>query len=544
MKGTKMFVVLILVFTLLASMTSCGDNTASSGQQADTQQTTVKAATPEQATAEQTITEDYGDTGGLKLPIVDEPVTLTINVQTDYTNLSDSFVAKEVLKRTGIKLDIQEWPSTNTAFTEKLKITLASGKLPDILYLANRVDVNQLGMQGAFVPINKYSNDLPNFKQIFIDNKENSWVMKSYSADDNNLYWWPAYEWQRDVNHGFLYRKDIFDKNGIKEWETTEEFYQALKKLKELYPDSIPYSSKNKEAIFSDLAYGWGLRTPVYFDESAKLWKVAATQPEYMDMIDFIKKLYDEGLLDPEFLTDTQAGWTAKMTEKEKSFVTYDWIGRLEMFYAQVKDQIPEYDLRYANPIGPVANIRRLNKVDNSIGFAVANNPNKEAALKFLDYATSPSGSKLLTMGVEGITYTKDASGKITYPEITGKAVGIKDLEEKYGIFMMGVYTRVDKESVYFSYTDREKEAQDKMINNNKIEQSDPILKFTREEQDIITEVQTSLDKSAKEFSSKYVLDKSYGQKEWNEWLSTAEKLGAKKLEEAYNNAQKRYESD
>ncbi|MCT6985924.1 hypothetical protein M1723_25330, partial [Salmonella enterica subsp. enterica serovar Senftenberg] len=65
-----------------------------------------------------------------------------------------------------------------------------------------------------------------------------------------------------------------------------------------------------------------------------------------------MKKLYNEGLLDPEFMTDTDDSWTAKMTSGNKSFVTYDWIGRLDLFYNQVKDQNPNYDLRYGNPVG------------------------------------------------------------------------------------------------------------------------------------------------------------------------------------------------
>lgn len=54
MKRPKIFAVLILVFTLLAGMTACeNNNTASSGQQADVQQTVEQTAAPEPATAEE-----------------------------------------------------------------------------------------------------------------------------------------------------------------------------------------------------------------------------------------------------------------------------------------------------------------------------------------------------------------------------------------------------------------------------------------------------------------------------------------------------------
>src|SRR5690606_35748837 len=176
------------------------------------------------------------------------------------------------------------------------------------------------------------------------------------------------YGLNRDVNHGFLYRKDIFDKHNIKEWTNTDEFYDALKKLKAAYPDSYPYASKTKENIFKDWAYGWGIggsEFPSYYDEKSKTWKEVYTSNEYKSMLDFMKKLYEEGLIDPEFITDTDASWTAKMTTNNKSFVTFDWIGRLDSFANQVKAAIPDYNLRYANPVGPTGNIRTLPKISN-----------------------------------------------------------------------------------------------------------------------------------------------------------------------------------
>lgn len=487
---------------------------------------------------------EYGDTGGLKLPVVDKPTTVTWMLTSSVQGLNEKDVIKELEKRTGVKLDIQSYPSAS--YKDKLKITLASGKLPDITVGMTLAELNSLGGQGAFVPINQYAKDLPNFKKLYMDNSENNWVMKSYTDDQGNIYVWPIYGLNRDVNHGFLYRKDIFDKNGIKEWNTTEEFYQAMKKLKEIYPNSVPIVSKTKENIFKDWAYGWGIgghKYPAYYDEKSKAWKLATIQLEFKDMLDFMKKLYNEGLLDPEFITDTQASWTAKMTEKEKSFVTFDWIGRLDMFYDQVKEKMPEYDLRYANPVGPTGNIRTLNKI-LEFGTGIANNANKEAALKLMDYITSPSGSELITLGIEGKHFTFGPDGKPVYPELKDvPKVEITVLEDRYGAWLEGMYLKVDPRSVYFNYTEREKEAQDKMLKAKKFEAEDPILKYTDSETSDLAELTQSIDKAGYEFASKYILDKSYGEAQWKEWLAKADKLGAKRLEEIHNVAQKRYDS-
>ena len=486
--------------------------------------------------------KNYGDTGGLVLPIVDKPITLSYMVTANITDANEKPIIKELEKRTGIKLDIIGIPAAS--YAEKLKITMASGKLPDIFHGATSSEQKQLGAQGILTPVNKHIDKLPNFKKLYVE--ENPWVLKSWSDDNGDIYTWPVYGVSRDVNHGFLYRKDIFDKNNIKQWTNTEEFYQALRKLKEIYPDSTPYVSKTQDNIFRDWAYGWGMSVydyPMYYDETSKLWKFAFVQPEFKEMITFMKKLHDEGLLDPEFLTDTQASWTAKMTQDDKAFVTFDWIGRLDMFTNQLKEQLPDYDLRYANPVGSVGKIRRLNKID-SWGIVVPKNANSEIALKLLDYLTSPSGATLITMGIEGEHFTFDANNKPVYPGLKDlEKVEITVLEKEYGCWLQGMYVRTDPRSAYYNYTEREQEAQDLMVKSERILELDPILKFTDTESASKAELTDPLLKAGLEFASRFVLNKSYGENEWNDWLKKAETLQYEKLEEIYQGAQKRYDS-
>ncbi|RAV21394.1 extracellular solute-binding protein [Paenibacillus contaminans] len=536
MSNKKKHLAVLSAVTLVASFVAgCGGGSG-------TKENTGSSSSPSPAaSASASPTKNIGDTGGLKLPIVDKPTTLSIMVVADNTNLNDSTVIKEIEKRTGIKLDVQAYSAQT--YNDKLKIVVASGKLPDIFHGLTLNEANKMGLQGALEPINKHLNDLPNFKKLYVDNAENSWVMKSYSDDKNNIYTWPIYGLQRDVNHGFLYRKDILDKLGIKEWTNTDEFYDALKKLKEAYPQSFPYASKTKENIFVDWAYGWGIGSasfPAYYDEKAKTWKLQYSQSEYKAMLDFMKKLYNEGLIDPEFITDTDASWTAKMTT-DKSFVTFDWIGRLEQFANQVKSQNPTYDLRYANPVGPTGNIRSLPKVDN-FSIVVANNDKKEAALKLLDYLASPSGASLITMGIEGETYNL-VDGKPVYPELKDAPnVDIKTLEQKYGMWVQGMYLRPDKRSVYYKFSEREQEAQDKINKAKKFEAADPVLKFSDDETKTIAELRATILKAANEFSTKYVMKKEFGDAQWEEWKQTVEKLGAAKYIEAFNSAQKRFD--
>ena len=103
-----------------------------------------------------------------------------------------------------------------------------------------------------------------------------------------------------------------------------------------------------------------------------------------------------------------------------------------------------------------------------------------------------------------------------------------------------GLYVNSDKRGVYFNYTEKEQEAQDKSLNGNKFEPLDPVVNFTDDETATIAEVQTSLKKLADEFNAKYILNKNYGDAEWRQWQVQAEKQGAKRLVDIFNATQKR----
>ncbi|MHA0858243.1 extracellular solute-binding protein [Paenibacillus sp. CMAA1364] len=530
---SKRILSLTLVLALMISvLAACGGSNNKNAGKNDTPANTTPPVTDKAPAT------DYGDTGGLTLPLVDKPTTVTWMIASE-NPVNDKMIVKEIEKRTGITVDFQT--HSKSTFQDKLRVTVASGKLPDIFSGMTPPELKKMGQQKAVVAFNDYADQLPNFKRLYME--ENDWVLNSYGDEEGKLYTWPIYNLNRDVNHGFMYRKDIFEKNNIPEWTDTEGFYQALKKLKEIYPDSYPYASKTKANIFKDWSYGWGLNYPVYYDESTKEWKFTATQPENKDMLDFIKKLYSEGLIDPEFITDTSDSWTVKMTT-DKSFVTYDWIGRLDLFYNQISAVNPEYNLRYGNPIGPTGNIRTLPKIETGFGIAVANKDNKEAAMKLLDYLTSPSGAALMTLGVEGETFNFDADGKPVYPELKDvPLVDIAVLEEKYGMWLEAAYLAPDRRSVYYNFTEKEQEAQDMMVKNNKFEAADPVVNFTDEETSTIAEMLTTLTKAIEEFNTKYVLDKSYGDSQWEAWKISADKLGGSDLAKIFNDAQKRLDA-
>ena len=516
MKLTKKALLLVIVSALLVSLFA--------GCQKDVT-TDLGTMTSEEVKAFEKMA------GGLKLPLDDKGTKIEYMVVSDLTDLNEQAAIKELRRRTGLDINILAIPAS--VYNEKgLTLIASKDAMPDIMN--NSYDQgmrNDLGLQGAFAAVNKYADILPNFKRIFIDEAEElgtTLPMRAGIASDGNLYYFPKYDNERYVNHGMLYRKDIFDKHGLKMWNSTEELYQVLKKLKELYPDSTPFVSKNGGAIFYKLIQSYGITDfgRLFFDENDGKWKQSVTDIRLKNLLDDMKKMYDEGLIDPEFITATQSAWTQKMTQADKAFVTFDWIGRLEQFKAQTKETVPDYDLRYANPFGPNQTVVTLAKTGYA-GPQITNNENAELSLKLCDYLLSEGGAELTSLGIEGVTYNLDDRGFAEYVTFEGKVPSINDISAKFGLYVEGLTLRGDKRSCYFNYTELEQEAQDLMLNKeNGFEPVDPALVYTPEEKEIIDKDLAAIEKATQEFTTKYILaekgSKDTGDAAWDAWVKKA----------------------
>ena len=488
------------------------------------------------STSNNNIGFEIGDTGGLKVPFGNgELIEIVV---TDSVDAENAYIFEKLSQVLGVNVKPILIPAS--AGSQKLATILASGDLPEIINLGPSSNVNDYAKQGAFEAITPYMDQLPNISKYFGAQGKYSWVAKSYAADDGMLYMLPTVDASRLVNHGMLYRKDIFDKHGIEMWDSPETFYQALKKLKELYPDSYPLTSKTGANILKNYGIAWGginIYEP-YYDEQNSVWKYSDTDPKTKEMLDFFKKLYDEQLIDPEFLTNTQPSWTSKMI-RGKSFVTYDWIGRLDMLTEQA--EIPGYDLRYANPAGPQQTLVTLSQVSKD-GLCISKGKNSLLAMKVADFLYSEAGAELMTLGVRGQTIEIEADGKIRYldAELSSKdKIGITDLAAKYCMWMEGSYRTTDKRSCYYQYSEREQEAQDWVEKCGGLEPADPVITFVGEDISKSNDLKVKLSKKFEEVMFKYIIGQDSGDEAWNKWLIEAKKLGEDQLVKLYNDRHK-----
>lgn len=254
-------------------------------------------------------------------PIVQDPITLKVLVVG--TPVVEDWENNEFTKwyeeKTNIMLDFEVTPNGSNA-NEIFNLTMASGALPDVILSFDVTPTQQMlyGQQGSFVPLNDLIEQYgPNTKKMF---EQYPAVKDAITAPGGHIYALPQISscYQCSLFHKAWIYKPWLDKLGLEMPRTTEQFYEVLKAFKTQDPndngkaDEIPLAS-------AAIRKGWGpffdrflmdaFVNNAQFNEIMRLslneGKIEAdyVKPEWKQGIEWVKKLYSEGLIAPESFT-------------------------------------------------------------------------------------------------------------------------------------------------------------------------------------------------------------------------------------------------
>lgn len=227
---------------------------------------------------------------------------------------------QEIYNKTNIKLEFEVVPSSN--YEDKKKILLATNNLPDILKI-NKSDVNDYANSGIFLPLMDYvNNDMVHFKE-----KWDSIPDLIKITLDGELYGFPVIA-RNEAKNGFgpVIRVDLLEKHNIKTPDTFDELLDALAKLKEIYPDSAPWSMrsgtvKNIQKVAYMLGSGYGDNGIYYdYDVDGGRYVFGPATKEFKNVLSYLNKAYKMGVLDPDYAVATKQQWEEKLTSGKSFF--------------------------------------------------------------------------------------------------------------------------------------------------------------------------------------------------------------------------------
>lgn len=527
----KRIVSLILVAMMVFSFAACG-KTEDASKNANTQASKSASESTSDAASS-------NDTPAGSGKLFDEPtkISLVTNSHPAYPYDANWFVWDAITEATNVELDVSAYSMEE--YEDKVQLIMAGGSLPDIIYMA-AAGSNKYALDGPFVNVTENLDKTPNFKKWYDSNEDSKAILKTYTSADGNVYIYPIVGTEVTINKmGWLARKDILEKHKLPIPTTYDELYDVLKELKKAYPDSYPLSFRD---FFNSAGRGfelnttqWGASMDAYYDFEKAEWKYGPIEDSFKELLKCFNKLYVEGLIPPDILTMSSAGWTELMSTS-RSFFTIDYAVRIDYFNNPMRKENPDANLDLIQP--PKGNVPNGAPVFARTNYAgggdcVCNTKNSENAMKFVDWMYSDEGRELLVWGKEGETY-EVADGKrkfITDENKTGK-------EKMYGLSTFGVNLRGDPDAVTMAYTQQTLDAlyktDDYMTDNY-----NPKLwiDYSKEEKDIKLGVEESIRTKMQEYVSKFITDEIDIDANWDSYVEAIKQLGIDKYLEIHKSA-------
>lgn len=305
----------ILVVTMVAAMlTGCGGKKAeenSAQQQSEERQ-------------------EAGEVGFVpgEFPIAKEPITIRIMVPITASHaksLGDLDMIKEYEKKTNVHIEWEEVSSE--AYTEKYKLTLASGDLPDAFGPSFTYDpsvIYKYAKEGMIVPLDDYiENATINIKKWMNDYDEFR-ALSTYP--DGHIYALPAIDENQNIRvDKILYiNQSYLDKLGMDMPTTLDEFGEYLRRAtsEDLNGDGKKEYGLSFEALqnapsiytylFGLFGVSWDTRSYMHSEEGTTQLQFAPAMDETRQALEYFHEWYEEGLLDPENFTQSSTQLKAK----------------------------------------------------------------------------------------------------------------------------------------------------------------------------------------------------------------------------------------
>ncbi|GGG83609.1 extracellular solute-binding protein [Paenibacillus radicis (ex Gao et al. 2016)] len=396
------FLVLALMLVAVAALAGCSSSNEGKGNNGNSNSSPSPSTT----------TDSGGETAAAGFELGSEPLSFSFYGHYDWYTMPP-WGGDEATKwiKENKKIDITPVQSGGNA-AQKLNTMIASGKLPDVIWLDRGADVERLRAADMLVPFDEYLDKYPNFKK---------WVgeeaINMLRSSDGKIYQFPNWYTSQPIgNSGYLVNKKIYESLGSPAIETTDDFYNYLKQVKEKYPNVTPFNpdlaidGQGLDVLFGGFANDY---TPAYVANRAvpqgdKLTSLFV-DPVFRESMQYASKLFREKLMSQDALTQTKD----QVKEQAYNGTAAVFAGASPTEYGAVGDA----ELKKKDPNDGYIMIWPVHKegVDKNkvwtgtytqLGWNVsvitksAKDPEKIFA--FLDYLTGPEGTRTLFWGPEG----------------------------------------------------------------------------------------------------------------------------------------------
>jgi len=475
----------------------------------------------------------------------EEKVTLTAfqyaleNQNTDFNNL---WFFQELEEKTGIHVDFRMIKDAD--WETQLNLMFASGQMTDMILRGN-VDVEEYGVsQGLLLPLDEYLTEdiMPNYLSRLNMNNAGD----SIPASDGKSYY-IGYLMAQNVNHSGTWYVNTtkLGELGLEAPTTIDEVTEMLRKMKEAgmkYPFSASFTQFGPETIWNQFAsFGVPENTYYYYIDENETVQFTGAQDGWRACVEWLHTLYEEGLMDPESLTQDSNLWANKVNEGEVGYFCY-----LRLINTAIAAENIE---NYKSILPPVADgykacVSSILEVPTAGAYLTSTCSNPEAALKWIDAQLETETMMVALNGKMGEQLILNDEGKyevINIPENNGLYDFVPVTMGQFfapGEYYSAIYQmaphRVER------YEDSQMYAEAGVLEYKSYQYLRDLSKMSNDDaveaSNIYTELKKFMEESFTDFVKNGVTDDS-----WNTFQETAKAIGVERYIELYQNAYNNY---
>ncbi len=483
MRKRKIGAVLLAVTMLAGILGGCGNKSTTSPADTDTGNTVTTSGTAEGAGDTDNAPSNNG-----------EVVELTFfNADGNQEDPWTDPVAQAITEKTGVKLKTT-YPIGGNDQSEAVALMIAEQKYPDLIFAKG--SANNLIEADALIDMSDLIEEYgPNIKKLYGD----EFGKLRQSADDPAIYQLSAYavggEKYKDCGSAQI-QWDVIKANDYKIPETLDEFETMIKE----YIASSPKTEDGLDRIgitLSTADWHWmiTLGNPAgaiadgapdngqwIVDENNQAMYKFRSEKE-REYFRWLCRMYNEGILDPEFATQTHEDYIAKIASgRVVALFDKDWDyqdgekvlkadGKLGATYCGLPLTMDK------DTKSPVLMYQGLT---TGTGIAISSScADPVKAIQYIDFLCSDEGQVLTHWGVEDVNYFIDESGhRFRTDEEIEASQNDKDYQKNTGVgfhnypfpsYGDGItdptgstYTTTSKSSVIGEYNEEERAAVEK----------------------------------------------------------------------------------
>lgn len=387
-----------------------------------------------------------------QLPIVNEPITLTIGVEQSAVieDWETNAMTKMLEEKTGINLDFVVYPSSEMGTKLELIVAAGGDDLPDVL-LGNFTQ-NQImpwAEAGMILPLTEYFENSCYWAKESFDTTSTmdlETALKYVTSYDGEIYGHIGWNgtWNNELSGARLnFYVPWLEKLGLGTPKTIEELYNVLVAFRDSdangngVKDEIPltgYSDQVKtlrRALMDPFVYTQNDYWTV--DENGTIG-VAYNTDAWREGLRFVHKLFAEGLIDPAVFTQDQNALTITLSQDPHVVGAFARFSSTNMS----ADDPDRYQWDRQDWLeGPEGATVAINPALPGLkGLVTKNCQNPKAAFMFLDYMT----------GVEMSTFTRFGYAQVKDNEAL-RAEYLKFWQEEAGHNYPEIYFGDDTEN-------------------------------------------------------------------------------------------------